>query len=238
MQISPTSSPLGLTDLLAPSIPPSHYQRAQTFGSLCHWWSQTKDEALPSICHQFLQVHPDHLHQLLSLKDDSYGKINGSLNQHKLKVLERGSLSKDHPLYSGRSISLVGILGGVLFILLLIAFITCIRQRKRYQEHEAPINNHLSNHLRRYVRQLQASQELMEQIAASEQSRVPPPDYVSVIKQKEKEEMELPSYSQALSRKEGEGEPSESEETVIEWTEEKAVVESETEGHRRESPSH
>jgi len=232
MQISPTSSPLGLTDLLAPSIPPSHYQRAQTFGSLCHWWSQTKDEALPSICHQFLQVHPDHLHQLLSLKDDSYGKINGSLNQHKLKVLERGSLSKDHPLYSGRSISLVGILGGVLFILLLIAFTW-----KRYQKHETSINNHLSNHLR-YVRQLQASQEPMEQISVSEQSRVPPPDYISVIKQTEKEEMELPSYSQAVSRNEGEGEPSESEETVIEWTEEKAVVESETDGHKRESPSH
>merc|ERR1719348_1739364 len=144
--------------------------------------------------------------------------------------MDHEDTSDDYPFYSGRSLSLVGILGGDLFILLLIAFITCIRQRKRYRDHDVPINNHLSNHLRRYLWHLHASQEMRDQMAVAEEARVPPPDYVSVIKLKEKEEMELPSYSQAVRKEEREEEQGRCEVTVME-SEEVEEVEIETEKH-------
>jgi len=175
-------------------------QQAQTLGSLCHWWSKTKEEPLPAICHQFLQVPPDRLEELLSApyppRSGDFSPVKHS-NLHNRLHEHRDTATQDvNPIATGRSISMVGVLGGVLFILLLVACITCIRQQKRYQEQEGPRDSNLSHHLR-YVRQLRASQDLMEQLSYPQQTGDIPPDYSSVVKLGE--EGELPSYSQAVA---------------------------------------
>jgi len=97
--------------------------------------------------------------------------------------------------YTGRSISLVGILGGIIFILLMIACATCIKHRKRY-----PLE---SRHQDRLARQMIADH--IRQVThgrASAAGLLPlhyrpdkPPDYDTVVKE---EEGELPSYVEAV----------------------------------------
>jgi len=97
------------------------------------------------------------------------------------------------PFGTGRSISLIGILGGVLLILLLLAFIIFIRRRKRwtFPADSQEDSDRLSHHLN----QLRLSQNLLGL------AREAPPDYSTACKQKEEEEAEeLPSYSQAIQR--------------------------------------
>merc|ERR1712004_691184 len=95
------------------------------------------------------------------------------------------------PFGTGRSISLIGILGGVLFILLIVAFITCIRRRKRYagSVRDAENDGDFLAHIQQ-LQQLRSSHQLLG-------AREAPPDYTTVCKQEE-EESGLPSYSQAV----------------------------------------
>eukprot|EP00091_Calanus_sinicus_P014760 TRINITY_DN32434_c0_g1_i1.p1 TRINITY_DN32434_c0_g1~~TRINITY_DN32434_c0_g1_i1.p1 ORF type:complete len:133 (-),score=45.20 TRINITY_DN32434_c0_g1_i1:69-467(-) len=118
----------------------------------------TKEEALPGICHWF--IHPGgNQHQSIDrLSQDRPVNIS-SVNKVSVSVME-------HPVHS--SISIIFILGGVLFILLIIAFITCITRKKKLER------------------------------AKKSEKKDHPPDYVSVIKMKTKEDEELPSYSEAI----------------------------------------
>ena len=101
-------------------------------------------------------------------------------------------------IFQGVFFFLLGILGGVLFILLIVAFITCIRRRKRWSRDEEGDGDLLAQHLHQ-LHQLRSSHGLLG-------ARELPPDYTTVCKQKEEEgEGGLPSYSQAVGA-EGVGE--------------------------------
>jgi len=72
-----------------------------------------------------------------------------------------------------------------MFILLIVAFITCIRRKKRLQSSMEP-----QEEMTLHLHQLRAAQNL---------PREDPPEYNAVCKQKEEEEKEgLPSYFQAV----------------------------------------
>lgn len=91
-------------------------------------------------------------------------------------------------------------------MLLVLAFITCMRQRNRGRESDLPVHSYLLNHQLRIMRHLGASREEISPSSTSladvGESRVPPPAYMTVIREKEEEEKELPSYSSAIKRKE------------------------------------
>lgn len=106
--------------------------------------------------------------------------------------------------FSGRSFSLMGVLGGVLFILLVIAFITCIRHRKRVRtEADGELDlDVISSRIRR-IHQARAGHHLLSVLGSlPETPPAPPPDYDTVLKQREKEELDLPSYLEAIRESE------------------------------------
>jgi len=193
----PNLFPLSTSPPLLPTLSPNHSPYlAKTLGSFCNWWAENKVEELPYICHQFLQVPSNQLNQLLShshSEEDTLRQGNKWIH-YKSKVIDQD----DNPFFSGRSISLVGILGGVIFILLLIAFITCIRQRRNYQQHNDILHHHVLSQLR-HARQVAGDGQVS--CGSESERRVPPPSYTAVIKLKEEEDKGLPTYSVALKRK-------------------------------------
>merc|ERR1711892_1144847 len=157
--------------------------QAETLSSLCDWWMTTKEEALPGICHWFL--HPQNNQPRFSLSfqqnqsesNSSFSPIGYSGNVNMLDM--------DHPIHSTASISLILILGSVLLILLITAFITFITRKKMIQnpnEDEFFINQRVSEHIQLRMRTRSQKKDL-------------PPNYVSAIKMKEEEDEDLPSYS-------------------------------------------
>ena len=141
----------------SPPPPPSNSQ-AETLSSLCDWWMNTKEEALPGICHWF--IHPGGNQRGSTDRFSRNRPVNiSSFSNVGVSVME-------HPVHS--SISIIFILGGVFFILLIVAFITCITRRKTIER------------------------------AKKSQKKDHPPDYVAVIKMKTKEDEDLPSYSEAI----------------------------------------
>merc|ERR1719471_1665602 len=107
----------------------------------------------------------------------------------------------DDITFTGRSLSLMGVLGGVLFILLIIAFVTCIKHRKRLRDEEGDGLNldMISSHIRQ-LHQARASRHLLSMLnSLPELPPAPPPDYDTVLKQTQKEEQDLPSYTEATS---------------------------------------
>jgi len=193
MQIQTSPPPPLPVNFLVPehqisSTAPPASNRVETLSSLCQWWGDTKKEPLPSICHQF--VSPDKL-------DGRWAVVPPQFYSHGHNQLIRTHQAPSANLVStpfgtGRSISLIGILGGVLFILLIVAFITCIRRRKRYagSVRDAENDGDFLAHIHQ-LQQLRSSHQLLG-------AREAPPDYTTVCKQKEEEESGLPSYSQAV----------------------------------------
>jgi len=175
-----------LTSIPPPDLANSHTQ-AETLSSLCNWWMTTKEEALPGICHWFLHPHKNQprfslsFQQNQSLSNSSFSSIGYSGNVNMLDM--------DHPIHSTASISLILIIGGGFFILLVGCFITCITRKKRVQnpnEDEFFMNQRVSEHIQMRIR-------------ARSQKKDQPPNYVSVVKMKEEEDEELPSYSEAIN---------------------------------------
>ena len=96
--------------------------QAKTLSSFCNWWMNSKEEVLPGICHWF--IHPQE-----NMRDSSVKFIPDSGANY-----STGHISVlDDRVHSTESMSLILILGGVLFILLLTAFITCISRRRSTQ---------------------------------------------------------------------------------------------------------
>lgn len=175
--------------------PPPSSNRVETLSSLCQWWGDTKQEPLPSICHQFVSPS-DRL-------DGHWAVVPPQFYSHNQLVRHPAPSHNlvSTPFGTGRSISLIGILGGVLFILLIVAFITCIRRRKRWSGSVGDAESDgdlLAAHLHQ-LQQLRSSHHLLG-------AREAPPDYTTVCKQKEEEEEGgLPSYSQAVLQERGPG---------------------------------
>jgi len=194
---APASSLIPASPSISSSPPPPSSNRVETLSSLCQWWGDTKQEPLPSICHQFVSPS-DRL-------DGHWAVVPPQFYSHGHNQLVRHPAPSHNlvstPFGTGRSISLIGILGGVLFILLIVAFITCIRRRKRWSGSVRDAESDgdlLAAHLHQ-LQQLRSSHQLLG-------AREAPPDYTTVCKQKEEEEEGgLPSYSQAVLQERGPG---------------------------------
>jgi len=161
-----------------PAEPPT-----PTLSSLCNWWMTTKEESLPGICHWF--IHPQHSQPRVSFSFSHNQAGNGSSFTPIGYTGQVGMIDMTHPVHSTASISLILILGSVLFILLVTAFITCITRRKRVQQQNEDefMSQRVSDHIQR----------------RRGQKKDPPPNYVTVIQMKKEEEEDLPSYSEAIS---------------------------------------
>lgn len=100
--------------------------------------------------------------------------------------LDRDIIPVEHVAHgAARSIGLIGISLGVLFIIFIIAFISCIKRRKTVQTFVQ--EGHRST-------QVVFSLDQMSQIRKGDI----PPDYNTVVKMKEEEDGDLPSYNQAV----------------------------------------
>ena len=102
--------------------------QAKTLSSLCNWWMNTKEKALPGICHWF--NHPQKIHRRFSLNVESNQSSNSSFTP--FGYSENVDMTTlEHPISSDTSISLILLLCSVLFIVLVTTFITCITCKKR-----------------------------------------------------------------------------------------------------------
>jgi hypothetical protein len=101
--------------------------------------------------------------------------------------------------YTGRSLSLISVLGGILVILVIIAFISCYKHRKRVAAGESFSVDLFATH----IRNLSSAQQLQLLGRQPDDSACPgpPPDYETVVKQREEEESGLPTYSVAVERR-------------------------------------
>ena len=119
---------------LPPPIPSNSTQnantQAETLNSLCNWWMNTKEEALPGICHWF--IHQQKNQRRFSLKFEP-NQSSTSLFSPFGYSGNVGMTTMEHPVSFDTSISLILILGSVLFIVLVTAFITCITRKKQVQ---------------------------------------------------------------------------------------------------------
>merc|ERR1711892_484825 len=158
--------------------------QAETVSSMCEWWMTTKEEALPGICHWL--IHPEKkVFNINKSNSKSHFTPFGHLSNMDLSAVE-------HSSHSSTSVSLLLILGGVFLILLIAAFITCIKRKKEMQSGNegALMNARISNHLRRMNAPNIIS--ILEDSFPAEHKDTPP-DYDMAVKIKEKEEVELPS---------------------------------------------
>ena len=121
------SNPSPLLSPVIPTVPP------QSLSSLCSWWESThaKDVPLPHICHEY--TSPDKLLNGYVAPPMQYNFARVASGM----ILDNGKrdiLPVEHATHgAGRSIGLAGVGIGVLFILLIIAFISCMRRRKTVQ---------------------------------------------------------------------------------------------------------
>jgi len=158
--------------------------------SLCSWWERThaKTVPLPHICHEF--TSPDKLltsymappmqYNFARLAADMLETAHGAGDD----MVEAVEHAVDG---TGRSLGLVGISLGVLFILFTIAAISCMQRRKTvltdlvYPHHSAD---------RQVIITLGTGRGAREEDI--------PPDYSLVVRMKEEEEdQDLPTYIQA-----------------------------------------
>ena len=100
--------------------------QAKTLSSFCNLWINTKTEALPGICHWFIHPKENIRGPSVKFNSDSGANISSFPPTGHMSVL-------DHRVLSTEDMSLILILCGVFFILLVTAFITCISRKRRTQ---------------------------------------------------------------------------------------------------------
>jgi len=190
-----------------PSASPLHLHKnvelqSESLLSLCKWWESThaKSDPLPHICHEY--TSPDRLLSMPMAPPMQYNfarVASGMLSTS--QGIKSDSMPIEHALHgTGRSLGLVGISVGVLFMLLIIASISCIRRRKTM----LPDTSILSHTHTVLTVQTQASKEDS------------PPDYTMVLRMKEEEEENLPSYRQAVAKQHSDKEDAETKEHKVE----------------------
>lgn len=193
----------------------AHISHPDTLVDLCRLWPLLRhhegSNQPPSICSdprftQYLKKDAlapvldmdalDYIKSQQKMYDYDRGKKKKKKEFYPVRHLNRGEKRFGHTgfigsvQYSGRSISLVGILGGIIFILLMIACATCIKHRKRY-----PLEQRSQDRL--------ARQMIVDHIRTVTQGHAllhrqdKPPDYDTVVKEEE-EDWQLPSYLEAM----------------------------------------
>jgi len=172
---------------LTPEIPAT---QPESLMSLCSWWERThaKADPLPHICHEF--TSPDKLltsymappmqYNFARLAADMLETAHGAGDD----MVEAVEHAVDG---TGRSIGLVGISLGVLFILFTIASISCMQRRKTVLTHNV-------------YPQSCVDTEVIITLGTGRGAREEdiPPDYSLVVRMKEEEDQDLPTYIQAL----------------------------------------
>ena len=105
--------------------------QSDTLGSLCEWWSTSKKETLPGICHWF--VHPQKIQRRFSsrLNQDQKSDIDLYLTNKNTTNDVVGLI--EHTVPSTVNLSFIFIISGFLFFFLISLFIICITYRKRIQ---------------------------------------------------------------------------------------------------------
>jgi len=193
--------------------PPSPSPSGETLVQLCKLWKHIHAHpppTPPSFCPDILRkfyLHHQHQQQQqhhlaagsVSVYDDRYRYQTHRhvVNSDDLMV---GIDSMNELTFTGRSLSLLAVLGGVLFILLVVAFVTCIKHRKRVRDEEGDgLSLDMISSQLRQMHQARASQQLLSMLnSLPELPPAPPPDYDTVLKQTaQKEEQDLPSYVEA-----------------------------------------
>jgi len=211
--------------LMAPAVitTPSPSPSSETLVQLCRLWRHIHEAPAPTpptfcgdVLRQFYRLHQQPASSGdMSLYDDRYRYQTHThvLNSDDLMV---GIDSMNELTFTGRSLSLLAVLGGVLFILLVVAFVTCIKHRKRVRDEESDgLSLDMISSQLRQMHQARASQHLLSMLSTlPELPPAPPPDYDTVCKQTaQKEEQDLPSYMEAtggldtVDEEEGAGSP-------------------------------
>jgi len=182
------------------STPPSPH--TDTLVQLCRLWPHLHNPAPdpPPFCQDLLpsgswQLNPPSLPDIRDRYSTHFGA--GKSGERMVGLdLEQTGLQ-----YTGRSLSLISVLGGILVILVIIAFISCYKHRKRVASGESFSVDLFATHIRN-MHHLSPAQQLQLLGRQSEECGAgPPPDYETVIKQREEEETGLPTYSVAVERR-------------------------------------
>jgi len=196
MQITSTT---GLpVEVITPTVSseyPSLSLGGSSIVSKCKEWADAKPESVPSICNLFLNSDNARIHELLDKYHTEY-----SFNPVKEERSVWDSFN------TGRSISIAGILGGILFILIIIAVFICIKQRKRIQSQEDFLRGEFLPYELVELEQ-RTSRQLLAELRRGRAVCDKPPDYRQVLHTKQEEDRELPSYCQAVGAGQQAGAP-------------------------------
>ncbi|XP_023322680.1 uncharacterized protein LOC111697043 [Eurytemora carolleeae] len=189
----------GITgDLNVSTIPPP--PSSSTLIQLCRLWTSIHKSPPPnSLCggnmSDFSFLVPPHLY------DDRVihkYELRNSASEGRMVGID----VMDNTHFTGRSLSLIGVLGGVLLILVMIACVTFFRHRKRVREMDTEgLNFDLFSSQLRQLNQARSSSHIRRILNSFPEvgTPAPPPDYDTVLKDQEKEEdLHLPSYSEAV----------------------------------------
>jgi len=160
----------------------------QSLMSLCSWWERThaKTVPLPHICHEF--TSPDKLLTSYMAPPMQYNFARLAADMLETAHSDGDMVEVEHAVHdTGRSIGLVGISLGVLFILFTIAFISCMKRKKTVLTDHVHPHHSVDTQVRITLGTGRHTRE--EDI---------PPAYSLVVRVKEEEDQDLPTYLQAV----------------------------------------
>jgi len=165
--------------------------RHQSLLSLCSWWESThaKEDPLPHICYQFTSPQKLQTGLIAPPMEFNFAKVASDMFLDKGEgddEADKDVVDVEHSVHSvGRSIGLVGIGLGVVVMLLIIAFITCLRRRKIVQSFEEEFHR---------------GAQVVLSVTESRRQDTPPAYNLVVrdIQEQEEVEEEPPSYDFAL----------------------------------------
>jgi len=234
-----TAAAASTTMTAAEMTPPS-----VTFIKLCLLWTALhKSDEIPAGCRSVLseedvfeiRMSPrDGIGNILDRLDDGSKYYNWWKERHHINQMSNGSSDgrgrvNFHYRYTSRSLSIIGVLGGVVLILLIVALSTCIKNRRNilmeptatYGHQESFARQILIDHIRHLSQTRRGSNESTTASSDFEVNNSPPPSYDDAVKaQREGEEHECsadgsnsegsegtsglqpPSYIEALEREE------------------------------------
>ena len=177
-----------ITSLISTTSLPPTTHHPQSLTSLCQLWSNIRDDSLPSICLQLISHDDGNLHLQTAIPDTRYfSPVHDYRDSLEDGVVREG-------FATGRNVSIAAVLAGVLAVLLLIAFVMCIRQKKIYQAHNR--DNTRMVYRMRNLNRTQPSHHLLSTLVENYPVDVPP-DYQTVMMVEERDE-DLPSYDEAV----------------------------------------
>jgi len=197
------------TATTAAASPPSIKSKENNLMSLCSWWAETHSEQkfLPHICHSYVSPEKLKTGALAPPMEYNFGGLASKMFNHQggAKMIQDNVLVKTNQESlgdgAGRSIGLVGISLGVLFIILMVSIVSCMKRKKKNVERaDSPVDAANDDDLRNNNNNVQQNILTIEYEISQKRLKDIPPDYNSVARMKELENLELPSYSEAVER--------------------------------------